>query len=276
MENSGNGTRTLNFHDNHIHDTSNWDTTSDAFHHNGLHNYMNVPSDSLAINFYNNLSDGNWGSCCTTATGVYTETDAPDNFNLYNNVAIQYAGNVAPAWEYEATNGVFVNNTAIGVTATPSNVEAINIYTSIGIVFENNVVTGYGQYIVVNSVVFTAFDYNEWGPIGQSGNAPWQYGSAGVNSFAAWKVACSCDAHGGNPASLGANSSGVPQSGSALIGTGINLTGFGITPLDSGTSDGDTIAPISRSSNAAWDAGAFPYLASSPPSPPTALNAVPH
>ena len=61
------GTRTLNFYNNHIHDAANWDTSNDAFHHNGLHSYMNVNSDSLGINLYNNLSDGNWGTA-TTAT----------------------------------------------------------------------------------------------------------------------------------------------------------------------------------------------------------------
>ena len=99
LEYSGDGPRTLNFHDNHCHDASNWDTSSDYFHHNCVHSYMNTNTDSIATNFYNNLSDGNWGSCCTTAIGLFTETDSPSNFNVFNNVALQYPGNLAPAWE---------------------------------------------------------------------------------------------------------------------------------------------------------------------------------
>lgn len=203
MENSGNGTRTLNFYNNHIHDAANWDTSNDAFHHNGLHSYMNVNSDSLGINLYNNLSDGNWGTCCTTATQLYVEVDYPNNFNVYNNVAIQYPGNLAPVWEYAATNGVFTNNTAIG-SITSGNVAAIQVYAT-GVDFEYNSVTGYGQYIYVHAgSTFTAFDYNQWGTTGGNGNSPWQWMSTGANTLSAWQAACSCDAHAGNkPASIG-------------------------------------------------------------------------
>ncbi len=63
IENSGDGTRTVNIHDNHVHDADNWDTGSnDWYHHNFYHGYMNTPADVSAINFYNNLSDGNWGN----------------------------------------------------------------------------------------------------------------------------------------------------------------------------------------------------------------------
>jgi hypothetical protein len=258
MENSGNGTRTLNFHDNHCHDASNWDTTNDAFHHNCLHSYMNTPSDSIAIDFYNNLADGNWGSCCTTDTMLYVEVDSPDNFNVFNNVCLQYSGNVAPCIQYTATTGLFANNTALGVTAS-SNPEAYQIGGS-GLSVENNAVSGYGQFVVVSSgSTFIIFDYNQWGTTEGSGDSPWQYGGTGANTFSAWQSACSCDSHGGNPSSLGITSNGVPQSGSALVGAGLNLTSLSIAALDSGTSAGGTVTPTARASTGNWDVGAYPY-----------------
>lgn len=274
LEYSGDGPRTLNFHDNHCHDASNWDTSSDAYHHNCMHSYMNTNSDSIATNFYNNLSDGNWGSCCTTSTGLYTEIDSPSNFNVFNNVALQYPGNLAPAWEYAATGGVFANNTAIGVATTPGNTYAIGLWATTGVKFENNAVEGYGQYIYVQAgSAFATFDYNQWGAIGLSGNSPWQWMSTGANTFAQWQTACSCDSHGGHPAHLGVNSYGVPQAGSALIGAGVNLTSQGITALDSDTSDGDTRTPVARPASGAWDVGAYAYA--NPPGPPSNLTAVP-
>ena len=280
MENSGSGTRTLNFHDNHIHDTSNWDTTADAFHHNGLHNYMTTASDSVAINFYNNLSDGNWGSCCTTDTSLFVELSLPDNINVFNNVCIQYNGNVAPCWGYYATTGVFANNTAIGATVT-GNVKAIEVGGT-NITFENNTVENYGQFIVVDGgTTFTVFDYDIWGPDNYDGNDPWAYGPTGAGSFPAWQSACSCDSHGGQIASLGVNSSGIPQSGSALIGKGAQLTSIvgqltgivGMIALDSGTSAGDTNTPVARPASGAWDVGAFQYSASTIVNPPTSIIA---
>jgi hypothetical protein len=271
MENSGSGTRTINFYNNSCHETTNWDTSSDMFHHNCLHNYMITPSDSVALNFYNNMAYGNWGSCCTTDLLMYTELDSPDNFNVFNNVAIQYPGNFAPAIGYYATTGVFANNTMIGVATTSGNVKAIEVGGT-NITFENNAVEGYGQYIVVDSgTTFIAFDHNQWGQIGKSGNAPWQYGAAGSNSFSALKTSCSCDAHGGNPAHLRVNARGVPQPRSALIGAGANLTRLGITPLDSDTSAGGTRTPLARPGSGAWDVGAYSYLGSG-----TALGAVAH
>jgi hypothetical protein len=277
FENSGDGARTFNAHDIHFGSTTNWDTNSDAFHHNGFHFYMNVPADSLATNLYNNLSDGNWGACCTTATQLFVETDLPNNFNVFNNVAIQYAGNTAPAWEYGATNGAFVNNTAVGVASTPSNVAPIQLYGT-GINFQNNSVEGYGQHIYVHSgTTFTGFDYNQWGAIGSSGNAPWQYGTIGASTFSAWQTACSCDSHGGNPAHLGVNITGIPQVGSGLISTGANLTGLGLAALDFDTSAGNTRTSVARPASGPWTAGAYQYLGSpifNPP--PSLLTAVGH
>jgi hypothetical protein len=276
LEYSGNGTRTLNFHDNRCHDAANWDTADDKFHHNCVHSYMNVATDSIATNLYNNLSDGDWGSCCTTDIGLYNEVASPANFNVYNNVAIQHSGNTAPAWQYGATTGMFVNNTAIGSATTSGNSAGIQI-SGTNIRYENNATEGWGQYIVVQGgTTFTAFDNNQYGAIGQSGNAPWQYGSNGVNTFSSWKSVCSCDSHGANPAHLNVDSMGMPQSGSSLIGAALNLTGMGMAPLDWDTSAGDTRSSVQRPGSGAWDVGSYAYQGSGgPPAPPSGLTAIP-
>ncbi len=276
IEDSGDGARTVSIHDNHFGSTTNWDTTSDSFHHNVLHLYMNTASDSIRTEFYNNLSDGDWGTCCTTATFIYQEFAIPNNFYVFNNVEIQYPGNLQPAWIFSGTPILFVNNTHIGVATTSSNVEATLIGGKVTI--ENNATEGYGQFIQVYGpgLSVTAIDYNVYGAIGISGNPPWQYGTTGANDFSSWKSACSCDSHGANPARLGVNASGVPQAGSALIGAGVNLTSLGIAPLNFDTSAGGTRTPVARPATGAWDVGAYQHSAATGPNPPSNLTAIVH
>ena len=281
VELSGSGQRTLNLHGNHFHDASNWDTTSDAFHHNGIHVFMVNASDSLGINIYNNLSDGNWGNCCTTAFQAYIEGGsqmrsgwaAPDNVNIFNNVAIQHPGNTSPAWTIGVTTALIANNTLIGSSSSTSG-SPIRIGGT-GITFENNAIQGFQQFwYSYPGSTFTNIDYNQWSNAIATGNTHWQMGTTGgTNTFTAWQKLCSCDSHGGNPAHLGVNSTGVPQAGSVLIGAGTNLRSLGITALDYDTSDGGTLTPQQRQAiGIAWDAGAYRLR----PNPPTSLTANPH
>lgn len=261
MENSGNGTRTVNFHDNHVHDTKSWDTTSDAFHHNSLHNFMNVSSDSLGLYVYNNLYDGDWGACCTTALGSFTETVHPANFFEFNNVAIQSCNtNTAPVFDYggitSAHGAALYNNTFLGCAPTAyTNVRAYDV-SGTSVVSENNADQNFGQYVVVNAgATLATFDFNVYGPIGAfGGNSPWQCTGSGVSNFTAWKLtSCSPDANGQKVASLGVDANGVPQTGSALTAAGKNLTSLcGIIPALCFDKNG-----TARPSTGSWTAGAI-------------------
>lgn len=256
MEDSGAGVRTISLHDSSCHDTTNWDTNADAFHHNCLHEFMTTGhgSDSLSTSVYNVQSYGNWGSCCTTATLIYGEIASPSNFNIFNNVCLQFSGNVAPCVVAGLATGLVANNTMLGVTPS-NNVVALQLGGT-NLTIENNAISGYGQYIFpVTGTTFVTFDYNWYGTTEGNGNSPWQFGVTGANTFAQWKTACSCDSHGGKVASLGFSALGVPLLGSSLIGAGANLTGLLITALDS------DITGFPRPSSAAWDVGAYAYQA---------------
>jgi hypothetical protein len=268
IENSGNGTRTMNIYGNHFHDASNWDTSGDSFHHNGLHNYMNVSSDSLGLSVYNNNSDGLWGGCCTTAQLIFVETAQPANAYFFNNRVEQscsddnttypiYYGSISAG-----TGASIYNNTFQGCATTGGNVAAVFLEGT-GIKFENNAIQNYGQYVVLQSgSTFTTLDYNIYGSVGTSGNSPWQCGATGYSTFAAWQSGCSGDSHGQKVSSLNVNSStGVPNAGSPLIGAGINLASLNIPGLDS------DLAGTLRPSSGAWDVGAYKYGAASAAAP---------
>ena len=204
MENSGNGTRTVNIFGNHFHDVTNWDAAGAMYHHNGVHNYMNVSSDSLALNLYNNVADGDWGTCCTTVPLTWSEVAPPDNFNIFNNVSVRACdGETSAVLQPQITTGVVANNTLLGCPTQSGDFEAIELHGS-GISFENNAIAGYGQYVVVDSgTTFTVLDYNIYGPIGTSGNSNWQCGSNGTNTLSVWQSDCSGDFHGQRASSLG-------------------------------------------------------------------------
>jgi hypothetical protein len=275
LEVSGNGTRTLNIYNNWFHDTTNWDSSQDSYHHVGIHNYMNVSSDSQGYYFYNNKAYGDWGSCCTQDLLMYTETEIPASLYFFNNVAIQSCNNnVAPALGYlnltaASQGGYYYNNTFLGCATTASNGAAVRFDGSIGgtgVYFENNVIQGFGQYLVVtpSNMTFGALNHNVYGPIGESGNGPWSWHGTDENSFSSWQSVSGEGANSSQVSNMGVNSSGFPQAGSALIGAGANLTSVGITTLDS------DITGAVRPSTGAWTAGA--YGLADPLAPPTNLR----
>lgn len=273
LDYSGNGTRTLKFHNNVCRDAKNWDTgVTDTFHHNCVHGYMNTPSDSIFTGFYNNLSEGDWGSCCTTSNGLFVEIAPPANLAVFNNVNLQSCNsNTEPGYSSRTVNTgagpVVYNNTYLGCATTGSNVEALDLWgTSISA--ENNAIEGYGQYVVVGAspnTTFTTLDYNIYGAIGMSGNAPWVWGASNETTFANWQSASSGDSHGQKVSSIRISSStGTPNTGSPLIGACVNLTSIATGNL----------APLAldfngnpRPSVAAWDCGALNYIASTTHAP---------
>jgi hypothetical protein len=93
------------------------------------------------------------------------------------------------------------------------------------------------------------------------------------STLSAWQTANSTNSFPGYDTrgysgSLGLNSSYVPQSGSAVVGLGANLTGLGITFLDSDK------AGVARPTSGPWDLGTYQYVSGGTvPAPPTGLAA---
>ena len=272
VELSGNGTRTFFFYSNHCHDAKNWDTVGgaspDLYHHNCIHEFMNTSSDSLGDYEYNNRSDGDWGTCCTTSNFLFTETAPPANHFVFNNVVIQKCSNTElghfTRTQSSAAGPTVYNNTYEGCASVGSNVEAVE-WNGTGQVIENNAIENYGQYVTSTaSATFTTLDYNFYGAIGMSGNSPWVCNGNNDANFAAWQASCSGDSHGGKLTSLGVNTStGVPNVGSGLLGVGVNLTSLctgNLVPLCSDLNGN------ARPSGGAWTVGALNAAPATPTS----------
>ena len=114
---------TFLFHDNHIGSTTNWDTTGDSFHHDGIHNFGYTTLETL-YEVYNNLFDGDWGSCCATAF-IYTEYHALENYYQFNNVFHQHDNNLFPLVEVDPTTGGLYNDTYLCGQGSSTNVVAL-------------------------------------------------------------------------------------------------------------------------------------------------------
>ena len=244
-------------YDNHIHDYANWDTTSDAYHHDGLHCY--TAGDSGIASHYNGLyvfdnrfdgavgndttgqvfMEGNWGGsntpCGDGSSVVYIFDNVAATTDLITDNAIlgDYAG-----------GSVIVNNTittpdnttARGGCSGFASAESLGTGGSFPGVYENNLCSGGNNIIGANTTSpsqFTTLDNNIYANGGSNsfvcnGNfynfsqfSRWQNCMGGGTCTSSDTV---CDFHSQAPTSADLNSDGSPQSGSPALGAGANLT----------------------------------------------------
>jgi hypothetical protein len=269
----------FNFYGNQVINYANWDTSSDAYHHDGIHCFTGVstPAHISALNIYDNVFGPGVGTNITAHIFIEGSlegtpcADASSVINIYNNV-LTANGPVSNGLIgfFSGTANVY-NNTFIG--SGPSTGIGFMDNTASGsgpITFKNNALSGFNQEVAISSGITFTPDYNTYG---NGGSNTWVCGSNfySTTQFASWKSCTGGDSHSTYSASLNLTALGVPQSGSPVAGAATDLTSLGITSLDSDTSAGNTRTPVPRPTTGAWDAGAYVYRA---PSPPTSLNAV--
>jgi hypothetical protein len=283
-------------HGNSIHDFANWDTSSNAYHHDGW--ILNIGSGQTCdqVYDYNNWYGGDWGNNNTSPIFLDNNGGTIENTYVFNDVFTNT--NTLHPW----SNGINLepgnlgngpvhvwNNTvicgAIGGAAMQVSGQGIDYRNNV----ESTCATFFGTSIATSSTI-GSMDYNYYANAIPSGNPAFQFLSRNSGAgplaaqFGAWKtlvqgLTSGSEAHSGEGASAGLNSSGVPQAGSAVIGAGVNLCGMiscagPLAPLASDTSAGNTRTPSPRPASGAWDIGAFAYVGG--PAPPTGLYAVPH
>ncbi len=271
----------FSFYGNQITNYANWDTASDAYHHDGIHCFTGVSTAAhiTALNIYNNLFGPGTGANITAhifIEGVSESTpcaDASSVINIYNNVLTANTGvGNGLLGLFSGTLNIY-NNTLIGAGTTSGNNGVYLNYGSTGmgpVTFKNNVLSNFNIEVALSSgITFTA-DYNSYGA-GGSNNFVCGSNFYSTTQFASWKSCTGGDSHSTYNTSLNLTALGVPQTGSPVAGAATNLTSLGIVPLNSDTSAGNTRASVPRSATGTWDGGAYVYKA---PSPPNSLSAV--
>ena len=280
------------FHNNQIHDSANWDTNSDAFHHDGwILNYVSGET-CTGVYDYDNQYYGNIGQDNTswiffdnnggTLDAVYVFNDVFMNSNTtytWNNgvnIMPSYPGGPAHIWNNTV---ICPSSGGIGLQTEGQNMDV-----------RNNVSTGCATFFDTSnasSATVAAFDYNYYANLSGSGNAAFSFLGNGTNSsqtvaqqFSNWITiiggeASGAETHSAAGASAGLSSSGAPQSGSPVIGAATNLyatctgqpnPGLGALCYD--------LAGNARPTSGNWDAGAYNFASSSAVAPPTNLTVV--
>ena len=255
------------FYGNNLHDYANWDTPTDAYHHDGVHCYTSDngagPSHYAGLYIYDNTFGGDTGSNMTaqifieggTGSGATPCADSTSKIWIFNNV-----GSVSKG-VYNGVFGVFsgspqvLNNTLIGANSR-AGVGYLSATGVSGEDFRNNVITSANQLIVVESKgSFTtgAPNYNVYANGGDNsfvcaGN----YYSFG--QFQAWRACVGGDAQSRRIATARLSTTGVPESGSTLRDTGTNLTSLCSGGLPALCRD---IAGRPRPTQSPWNAGAY-------------------
>lgn len=282
---------TISIHDNHIHDQAMWDTgAQDLYHHDGIHLYSGGNNTITSFYLYNNLFDGNEGQCCITSW-VYIQSSVANAY-VYNNIFVQTIsvpngavsfdpGNVTVyPGSYRFYNNTFLSTAGAGNTAPAIFSSGATPSDGLSVTIQNNAFSGFNSFISLgSSVVSLTAANNVYANESGGGNNYWHWNTAGSTSLSTWQSQCGCDtgAVANLSGSLGVTSEGVPQSGSMVLGAGLNLTSLAtaLNPLSSDTSAGDTRTPVPRSALGSWDAGAYQssLLLANAPQAPTNLSA---
>jgi hypothetical protein len=221
------------------------------------------------VNIYNNVI------AMSTACGAYCgfegllltrpiSNGSLQNFKILNNTFVGNNSNQScdcAAWKSNGVNSGWIAKNNIFVHQNPSTIwlqEETGSGTDFHTIFNANV--DYNGY----------FDFNNIGADFQNSQSYYWGSSTTWNNSHTMNQFPGYDAHGsnGNP---NLSSSYVPQSGSAAIGLGGNLTSLCSGNLASLCSD---MAGIARPASGAWDAGAYQNSSSGAPMPPSGLSAV--
>ena len=270
---SGNGAvaaSNFKFYNNHIYNYSNWDTTANAYHHDGIHAFGIGGAVGDQYDIYNNLFEG---ACGDNMTGhIFLEGGASGwtstgTSRVFNNVLL-CSSVVNGILQVHAGHGEIYDNTIVG--AGPSAGICLGITLINGLV-KNNATSGCMILISINAAttfanVATDLNYNAYVCGGSSNCFNWNGSVPFQPSFATWKALCGCDGNSSDNASLLVDATGAPQTGSPLINTGISLSSLGITALNSDK------AGLSRPQGSAWDIGAYEFNqggAGQSPDPPS-------
>lgn len=232
----------FSFDNNDCSGWANW--ANSAFHHNCLHTFTVSSAGKITGNFlvYNNFAHGTIGNSATSYFFFENNTggisDGPVFFNnvLNHNVTTDAAPN---GLVYAQMNtGRIYNNTILDGGGTGGNGWNCLDLAASSWVINNNIFQGCNVYIYLEGSNTFSSDYNEY----FGGPPNWDYQGVFKTTFATWKSACSCDANS-NVSDPNLNGSFIPVPTSGAIGAGSDLSGLGITALNSDKAGNARSAP---------------------------------
>lgn len=259
----------IRFHDSRCHDGGNWDTSVNAYHHDGVHLYTTTGTGRITnAQTYDNLFDGYWGVNNTAAIFEEGPGGGEVDNTIYNNVFLQNSTNFN--WNngfinlgnLDGSNNSMTklyNNTAVASAAQSAYLFqlAYSVDMRGNALVTNNKSTGVAINLISN--VTGTIDYNYYA----SPMSPFQISNFG-KTFAQWQAA-GHDTNGGTSAPpMNLSTTGQPSANFPGLSKEQNLSSLGIATLDLDK------AGNSRPAAGNWDVGAFEGSTSSSSQPPAA------
>jgi len=274
----------FHIHDNHIHDYVNWDSPTNAYHHDGVHIWGQRGGIVTSGSIYNNVFDGDSG---VNITGHIYLQDSVKSVSVYNNVFLVPANRTINAlWFSGITSaGVLPGGAATGNSAFNNFIRAgghthgsgIFITAQDNFTAVNNVLLGGNSDIVIQAGGYLSSQginnnvYEDLLADAGSLNA-FRFQGHSYHDLASWQSACHCDSGAKlAPASkINASSLGQLLSGSVAISAAANLANMSVgnlLPLSR-----DKVGAL-RQLSGSWDAGAYKFGSIALPSSPGGLTA---
>lgn len=280
--NSTSNSGTLDIFGNDISIAVNWDDTgtgcggTPCFHHNGIFLFQGTGgAESGVTRIYNNRIHGDMGIYDTSFIFIDPNGGTVTNVTEFNNLLDNTGSTNGPANGFitglGTGSGAAYNNT---IYCNGQGQSAMKIDNA-GSTIKNNIVQGCQIGLFVNpGSSITASDKNVFFGLTGSGGCSgctMSYNGTNYATVAAWTVGTTFDATS-SIADPKLNAGSSPplqlQSGSSAIGLGADLTGLGITPLNS-----DYLA-VARPNGSAWASGAFQYIGGGGSTPPSSGHPV--
>ena len=279
------GTMTgFQIHNNHIHDYVNWDSPTNAYHHDGVHIWGQRGGIVTTGTIYNNIFDGD---CGVNITGHIYLQDSVKNVSVYNNIFLVPANRTINALWFSGitTAGVLPGGPATGNAAYNNFIRAGGHAHGAGIFITaednftavNNVLLGGNSDIVIQSGgYFSSRGINNniyEDLLADSGSLnAFRFQGHSYHDLASWQSACHCDSGAKlvPAAKINASSLGQLLSGSAAISAAANLFNMSVGNLSALSRD--KVGAV-RQSSGNWDAGAYKFGSTALPSSPVGVTA---
>jgi len=257
---------------NDIHDDDAWWSAANSYHNNPI--FVRANGNYSDVYVYNNYIHGAIGNA---TGGIFFDNNSNGPAYVFNNlirpdstspstpcmgdgfVALQEG----PIDSFYIYNNVFDGSVVCGISGG----WPVSVVIASTFVFQNNVVLNVAGPNITSGSTKVTSNNNVWYGISNAGGSAFKL-NGGYYSYAQWQAAGYDSASTTNSPNL--DSTYHPASGSSVIGLGANLTGAGISALDSDK------AGSARPTTGVWDAGAYDSgTSASGPEPPTSLSAVP-
>jgi hypothetical protein len=273
----------FSIHDNHIYNYANWDSSKNAYHHDGVHIWGQNGGRVTAGVIYNNRFDGDSGVNVTAH--IYLQ-DSIQNVAVYNNVFIVPSNRTINALWFAAGTTNLPGGLATGNSAYNNYISAGGHREGTAMFIEgqynftaiNNVLVGGVSNISLHfngSLSSTGIDHNIYLDLDAAVGDPNGFGYYGKNykTLSAWRSACHCDANSKlvSLSQINANSAGQLLAGSVGIAAGRNLMNLATGMLGA---LGKDVIQTQRPGSTNWDSGAYQTVNGQPrPLAPTGLSA---